>query len=52
MRIFYRVRFYLGGIPGHAWTPEIVERVIGRRCALQCINTDLVQPLDTRHIDL
>ena len=52
MRIFYRVRLYLDGIPGHAWTPEIVERVIGRRCALQCINTDLVQPLDTRHIDL
>jgi hypothetical protein len=29
-----------------------VERVIGRRCALQCINTDLVQPQDTRHVDL
>ena len=40
MRIFYRVRLYLDRIPDHAWTPEIVERVIGCRCALQCINTD------------
>ena len=52
LRLFYRVRLYLDGIPGYAWTPDIVERVIGRRCALQCINTDLVQPQDTRHIDL
>ncbi|CAO1940312.1 unnamed protein product [Urochloa humidicola] len=52
MRIFFRVRLYLDGIPEHAWTPNIVEHVIGRTCALQCINTDLVQPLDTRHIDL
>ncbi|CAN6252346.1 unnamed protein product [Urochloa humidicola] len=52
MRLFFRVRLYLDGIPAHAWTPNIVERVIGNRCALQCINTDLVQPLDTRHIDL
>ncbi|CAN6303338.1 unnamed protein product [Urochloa humidicola] len=52
MRIFYRVRLCLDGIPTHAWTPEIVERVIGNRCVLQCINTDLVQPRDTRHIDL
>ncbi|RLN43485.1 hypothetical protein C2845_PM01G46250 [Panicum miliaceum] len=36
----------------HAWTPEIVERIIGNWCALQCINTDLVRPRDTRHIDL
>ncbi|CAN6211672.1 unnamed protein product [Urochloa humidicola] len=52
MRIFYRVRLCLDGIPPHAWTSDIVERVIGRRCALQCINTDLVQPRDSRHIDL
>ncbi|CAO2147115.1 unnamed protein product [Urochloa humidicola] len=51
-RIFYKVRLCLDGIPPHAWTPEIIERVIGRRCALQCINTDLVQPRDTRHINL
>ncbi|CAO1939196.1 unnamed protein product [Urochloa humidicola] len=52
MRVFFRVRLYLDGIPSHAWTPEIVERTIGNRCALQCINTDLVQPRDSRHIDL
>ena len=51
-RIFFRVRLYLDGIPDHAWTSGIVERVIGSRCALQCINTDLVQPTDMRHIDL
>ncbi|KAJ1255816.1 hypothetical protein BS78_K154400 [Paspalum vaginatum] len=51
-RIFYRVRLCLDGIPSHAWTPEIVERVIGYRCALQCIVTDLVQSADTRHIKL
>ncbi|CAO2170287.1 unnamed protein product [Urochloa humidicola] len=51
-RLFFRVRLYLDGIPEHAWTLDIVERVIGTRCALQCINTDLVQPSDTRHIDL
>ena len=28
LRLFYRVRLYLDGIPGHAWTPEIVERVL------------------------
>jgi hypothetical protein len=32
--------------------PDIVERVIGHRCALQSIVTDLVQPADTRHIEL
>ena len=52
MRIFFRVRLYLDCIPDHAWTPDIVERVIGSRCALQCINTDLVQGTDMRHIDL
>ncbi|CAO2150853.1 unnamed protein product [Urochloa humidicola] len=52
MRIFYRVWLCLDGIPIHAWTPNIVEHVIGRRCAVQCINTDLVQPRDSRHIDL
>nr|TKW29143.1 hypothetical protein SEVIR_3G377000v2 [Setaria viridis] len=51
-RIFYRVRLCLDGIPRHAWTPEIVERVIGHKCALQHIVTDLVQPADSRHIEL
>jgi hypothetical protein len=51
-RIFYRVRLCLDGVPDHVWTPEIVERIIGGRCALQHIVTDLVQPVDTRHIEL
>jgi hypothetical protein len=52
MRVFYRVRLYLDGVPDHAWTPDIIERVIGHHCALDNIRTDLVQPTDTRHIDL
>jgi hypothetical protein len=50
--MFYRVRLCLDGIPDHAWTPAIIERVIGHRCALQFIVTDLVQSVDTRHIEL
>nr|TKV96712.1 hypothetical protein SEVIR_9G447000v2 [Setaria viridis] len=52
LRIFYRVRLYLDGIPVHACTSDIVERIIGTHCALQYINTDLVQQTDTRHVDL
>jgi hypothetical protein len=52
MRVFYRVRLYLNGVPNHAWTPDIIERVIGHHCALDNIRTDLVQPTDKRHIDL
>nr|TKW03954.1 hypothetical protein SEVIR_7G077200v2 [Setaria viridis] len=51
-RIFYRVRLYLDSIPSHTWTLEIVERVIGHKCALQHIVTDLIQPADSRHIEL
>lgn len=52
LRLFYRVRLCLDGVPSHAWTPDIVERIIGNKCALQTIVTDLVQPQDTRHIEL
>jgi hypothetical protein len=51
-RFFYTVKLCLDGIPDHAWTPAIVERVIGHRCTLQTIVTDLVQPEDSRHIEL
>jgi hypothetical protein len=51
-RMFYRVRLFLNGIPDHAWTPAIVERLIGHQCTLQYIVTDLVKPDDTRHIEL
>ncbi|TKW08333.1 hypothetical protein SEVIR_6G022232v4 [Setaria viridis] len=50
--IFYRVRLCLDGIPAHAWTLEIVERVVSHKCALQCIVTNLIQPADSRHIEL
>lgn len=46
------MRLCLDGIPRHAWTPDIVERVVGRRCAVQYIITDLVEPANTRHIEL
>jgi hypothetical protein len=46
------VRLCLDGVPDHVWTPEIVERIIDNRCALQHIVTDLVQSVDTRHIEL
>lgn len=51
-RMFYSVHLFLDGIPDHAWTLVIVERVIGHQCALQYIVTDLVKPEDTRHIEL
>nr|TKV92550.1 LOW QUALITY PROTEIN: hypothetical protein SEVIR_9G168700v2 [Setaria viridis] len=41
LRIFYRVRLYLDGIPIHACTPDIVERIISTHCALQYINMTL-----------
>ncbi|KAG2618292.1 hypothetical protein PVAP13_3NG080003 [Panicum virgatum] len=43
--MFFRVRLCLEGIP-------IVERLIGRSCALECIDTNLLQPDDTRTIDV
>jgi hypothetical protein len=34
LRMFYRVKFRLDGIPPYVWTLDIIERVIGHRCAL------------------
>jgi hypothetical protein len=51
-RFFYRVKLCLDGIPDHAWTPTIIERVIGHRCTPQTIVTNLVQSEDSRHIEL
>ncbi|CAN6339398.1 unnamed protein product [Urochloa humidicola] len=50
--LFYRVRLVLDGVPRHAWQPDIVERLISRTCALQCIETNLLHPMDTRGIEL
>jgi hypothetical protein len=32
--LFYWVRIVLDGVPRHAWLPDIVERLVGRTCAL------------------
>nr|TKW17205.1 hypothetical protein SEVIR_5G351000v2 [Setaria viridis] len=50
--LFYRVRLVLDGVPRHAWQPELVERIVGRTCSLQCVDTNLLHPTDTRGIEL
>jgi hypothetical protein len=50
--LFYRLRIVLDGVPRHAWLPNIAERLIGRTCSLQCIDTNLLHPTDTRGIEL
>lgn len=52
MAALYRVRLCLEGVPVHAWRPEIIERLIGPTCSLEYIETNLVQPDDTRMVDL
>ncbi|KAJ1291556.1 hypothetical protein BS78_02G324500 [Paspalum vaginatum] len=51
-RFFFRVRICLEGVPRHAWLPDIVERLLGRSCSAQYIETDLLHPTDTRSICL
>jgi hypothetical protein len=51
-RMFYRVRLFLDGILDHAWTPAIVELLIGHWCVLQYIVTDLDKRDDTRHFEI
>jgi hypothetical protein len=50
--LLFRVRLCLDGVPRHAWDDDIVERIIGRRCALESIDTDLLHPAETKTIDL
>ncbi|CAN6305403.1 unnamed protein product [Urochloa humidicola] len=50
--LFFRIRICLEGVPIHAWTPGIVERLFGCTCALECIDTNLLRPDDTRTIDV
>lgn len=50
--LLFRVRLCLEGIPAHVWTPEIVERLIGRTCSLECMDTNFLHTDDTRTIDL
>lgn len=49
------MRLCLDGVPMHAWAADITERLIGRTCALEQIETDLVHPVEsgnTRTINL
>ncbi|CAO2034925.1 unnamed protein product [Urochloa humidicola] len=50
--LFFRVRLCLEGVPIHAWNVDLIERMVGRTCSLECIDTNLLQPDDTRTIDL
>jgi len=50
--LLFRDRLYLDSMPRHAWDDDIVERIIGRRCALESIDTDLLHPAETKTIDL
>lgn len=50
--LFYRVCLVLDGVPRHAWQPDIVERIVGRTASLECMDTNLLHPIDTRGIEL
>ncbi|CAO2199552.1 unnamed protein product [Urochloa humidicola] len=50
--LFFRVRLCLEGVPIHAWNMDLIERMVGRTCSLECIDTNLLHPDDTRTIDL
>lgn len=50
--LFYRVLICLDRVPRHAWQPNIVERIIGHTCVLQCIDTNLLHLTDTHDIEL
>lgn len=53
--LMFRVRLCLDGVPMHAWAADITERIIGRTCTLEQIETDVVHPVEsgnTRSIDL
>lgn len=48
--LLFQVRLCLDGVPMHAWRMDITERLIGRNCALEGIDTD--QPEETKTINL
>jgi len=48
----YRVRLCLDGVSGHAWTEDIVEKIISRRCELEQVETNIMLPAETKTIDL
>ncbi|XP_039789865.1 uncharacterized protein LOC120655946 isoform X2 [Panicum virgatum] len=50
--LLFRVKLCLDGVPRHAWSAELEERIISRTCALEGIETNLDRPADTKIIDL
>ncbi|CAN6237557.1 unnamed protein product [Urochloa humidicola] len=50
--LLFRVKLCLDGVPVHAWTAGIAERIISRTCALEGFETNLSQPEETKTIDL
>ncbi|CAN6241233.1 unnamed protein product [Urochloa humidicola] len=42
----------LDGVPRHAWSAELAERIISRTCALEGIETNIQMPAATKTIDL
>lgn len=50
--MFFRVRLCLEGLPVFAWTPEIAERLVGRKCSLHSVEGVLASREDTRTLNL
>lgn len=50
--LFFRVCLYLEGVPIHVWNLELINRIMGMMCSLECIDTNLLHHDDTRTIDL
>ncbi|XBI72042.1 hypothetical protein VPH35_066089 [Triticum aestivum] len=48
----FRARLVLDGVPAYTWTHSIIERVIGRTCALDVMDERSIFMSDTRDIDL
>jgi len=50
--LLFRVKLCLDGVPLHAWSAELTERIISGTCALEGIETNLDMPAATKTIDL
>ncbi|KAG2567893.1 hypothetical protein PVAP13_7NG276248 [Panicum virgatum] len=50
--LLFCVKLCLDGVPRHAWSAELAERIISRTCALEGIETNLDTPADTKTIVL
>jgi hypothetical protein len=50
--LLFRVKLCLDGMPRHVWNVDIVERIVGVRCALEDIETNLQRPKETKMIDV